>query len=572
MKRKLEFFLGSMILLTSVKDYAEPVITGQTTDQSVSLGASALFQISATTTSAPILYQWRFLGSNLPLATNSSLGLTNIQLTNAGAYDAVLTDGSGSITSQVAYLEVDPTFTKITANPIVNDAGSWAACAWGDYDGDGLIDLFIASTLDASGNTRRNALYRNQGSGTFVRITTGGPVTEFGDWRGCAWADYDDDGYLDLMVTRVDTAGFPGQASLYRNNGNGTFAKQTTSLLGKPVAGGYSEECVWGDYDNDGFLDLYVARNSDTDWLLHNNGDGTLTRVTNNIGIPPDLQDSYGVMWGDYDNDGWPDLFVTVKSDYETNQNNFLYHNNRNGTFTKVVTGSVVTDNEHSVGCTWVDYDNDGYLDLFVVNGSAVSVTNSLYRNNGDGTFTKQTSHQVGSIVGDAAYFGGCTWGDYDNDGFVDVFVTTVNGDVSFLYHNNGNGTFSRVLSGSLANDQGNAFGCAWGDYDNDGNLDLVVARGTLSLSTNLLYHNNGNTNGWLKVKLIGRASNQSAVGARVRVKAIIRGRPIWQLREITSGNGFASSPLEAHFGLGNATNVDVLRIEWPSGIVQTLT
>src|SRR5262249_50085422 len=168
------------------------------------------------------------------------------------------------------------------------------------------------------------------------------------------------------------------------------------------------------------------------------NGDGTLTQVTNNIGIPPDNQNNYGAVWGDYDGDGWPDLFVAALSDFPTNQNNLLYHNNRDGTFTKITNAVIATDNEHSIGATWVDYDNDGYLDMFVVNGLGTSATNSLYHNNGDGTFTKKTALEVGSIVADGGFFCVSTWGDYNNDGFLDAFVTTVNGDGSFLYHNNG--------------------------------------------------------------------------------------------------------------------------------------
>jgi hypothetical protein len=565
MNTKVHILLASAMLLAAAKTHAQPTITSQPTNQSVSLGASASFQVSTTITNPPILYQWRFINTNLPLATNFSLALTNIQMSNAGAYDVMLTDASGSTTSQVARLEVDPAFTKITSGGIVNDVGNWIACAWGDYDNDGFIDLFITCLANANGSNQRNALYHNNGDGTFTRFAGNAPVNEYADWRFCAWADYDNDGRLDLFVTHVDGNGFPDQASLYRNSGNNTFTKMTANFLGTKVSGGYSEGCAWADYDNDGFLDIFVARYG-WDWLLHNNGDGSFTRLTDNTGIPPDNQDSYGLMWGDYDGDGWPDLFVTVKNDYQTNQSNFLYRNNRNGTFTKIVSGSIVTDNEYSISCAWVDYANDGSLDLFVVNGLGVSATNSLYHNNGDGTFTKKTSLEVGSIASDAAVFVSSSWGDYDNDGFIDCFVTALNGEVNFLYHNNGDGTFTRVLSGSLANDIGKGSICAWGDYDNDGFLDLFVARGGHDVSNNLLYRNNGNSNGWVKIKLVGALSNRSAIGAKVHVKATIGGKTFWQLREIRN----SSSPLEAHFGLGDATNIDQVRIEWPSGVVQT--
>jgi hypothetical protein len=196
---------------------------------------------------------------------------------------------------------------------------------------------------------------------------------------------------------------------------------------------------------------------------------------------------------------------------------------------------------------------------------------NNADGNNGDGTFMKQTFQQAGSIVTDIGDFGAATWGDYDNDGWQDLYVITFDGGGNFLYHNNGDGTFSRVLSGSLVNDTGFMGAPAWGDYDNDGFLDLVVTRGVHDNSTNLLYHNNRNPNGWLKVKLVGTISNRSGIGAKVRVKAIIAGKPLWQLREINSGNGFTSGPLEAHFGLGDATNIDIVQIQWSSGIIQVM-
>ena len=160
----------------------------------------------------------------------------------------------------------------------------------------------------------------------------------------------------------------------------------------------------------------------------------------------------------------------------------------------------------------------------------------------------------------------GCSWADYDNDGCLDLFVSENNGTVNRLYHNNGDGTFARVLSGPIASDIGNCAGNSWGDYDRDGFLDLFVS---VSGSPDYLYHNDGNANAWITIKCVGTRSNRSAIGAKVRVKATIGGKTFWQLREINTGDGWAGVPLEAHFGLGNATNVDTLRIEWPSGTVQ---
>ena len=295
-------------------------------------------------------------------------------------------------------------------------------------------------------------------------------------------------------------------------------------------------------------------------------GTGVFTSITNNL-VGTATEDSFDAAWADYNNDGRPDLFVAVSSDPPTNR---LYLNLGGGSFAQVTSGSIVTDSAHSFGCAWADYDNDGYLDLFV----AARGNNFLYHNNGDGTFTRMTSDVVGSIASDLAGFDQCAWGDYDNDGFIDLFVThDEHGDgpdMNLLYHNNGDGSFTRILTGSLVNDAGHRWGCAWGDYDNDGFLDLFVAKGADAGSQNNdLYRNNGNRNNWLKVKCVGTVSNRSAIGAKVRAKATIGGKTFWQLREISTGSGLSKNPLEAHFGLGDATNVDTLRIEWPSGIVQ---
>ena len=564
--------LACSLLLTAAlaKAYAQPVITNQPTDQSVSLGASTKFQISATSASPPIRYQWRHALTNLDGRTNSTLTLTNIQVINAGDYDAMLTDGSGSITSRVAHLEVDPTFTKITTGEIVNDGGASFRCAWGDYDNDGFLDLFVTNF---GGGGQKNFLYHNNRNGTFARVIAGPIANDIGDWGGGAWADFDNDGNLDLLAVRGDNNA--AQAVLYRNNGDGTFTRLPAKTIGGvvPAGGGAPYGPVWADYDNDGVLDVFVAR-SGIDWLYHNDGNGGFTSITNNL-LGTATEDSFDAAWADYNNDGRPDLFVAMASDPATNR---LYLNLGGGSFAQVTSGSIVTDSAGSVGCAWGDYDNDGNLDLFLVNGLSPGQNNFLYHNNGGGTFTRMTSDVVGSIASDPAVFAGCAWGDYDNDGFIDLFVTHgevgVSPGINYLYHNNGNGSFTRILTGSLVNDDtGNSVGCAWGDYDNDGFLDLFLARrGEGGSITNGLYRNNGNSNGWLKLKLVGTVSNGSAIGTKVRVKATIGGKALWQLREINTGSALNQNPLEAHFGLSNATNIDIVRIEWPSGIVQTIT
>lgn len=249
-----------------------------------------------------------------------------------------------------------------------------------------------------------------------------------------------------------------------------------------------SDRCAWGDYDGDGYQDLVVSSYNDNSQsstypmlLYHNNGDGTFTRVTTGP-IATYVGRTFGVTWGDYDNDGKLDLFVCNGF----NENNMLFHNDGGGNFTRIITGVIVNDGGWSECCAWCDYDRDGWLDLFVGNQS--NQNNFLYHNNGNGTFTKITS---GSIVNDGGWSRGCAWGDYDNDGWPDLFVVNYSGENDFLYHNNGNGTFTRILSGPEVNDGAYGSGCVWGDYDNDGWLDLFV---TNNGANNMLYHNDGGT------------------------------------------------------------------------------
>ncbi|MEO8426497.1 MAG: VCBS repeat-containing protein, partial [Verrucomicrobiota bacterium] len=257
------------------------------------------------------------------------------------------------------------TFIKLTSGNVVTDAGNSHGMAWGDYDGDGNLDLFVANAGGLN-----NFLYHNNGDGTFTTITTGSIVNDGGNSTACAWGDYDNDGHLDLFVANAFESNF-----LYHNNGDGTFTKITSGNIVTDIGASYG--CAWGDYDKDGYLDLYVASSGGT-FLYHNNGDGTFSKITTGT-LATDVQNSASCAWADYDNDGWLDLFVAKG----LNQTDILYHNNGDGSFTKVTTGGVVVSATHSVGCAWGDYDNDGFLDLYVANRLQPSL---LFHNNGNGT------------------------------------------------------------------------------------------------------------------------------------------------------------------------------------------
>ncbi len=548
---------GATSAVATLTVWVPPSITWQPTNQSASIGAGVTFSVVSAGTS-PRFHQWRFNGADLPGKTSTSLVLTNLQLTNSGDYTVVVTNLAGAITSQVATLIVDGTFTKITVGHIVNDNSPSIGCAWGDYDNDGLLDLFVTN-----GGGRRNWLYRNNGDGAFTRITTGSIVNDFGDWRGCAWADYDNDGKLDLLVTSTDANGHFAGNVLYRNNGGGSFMRMTTNTVGRLAASGSgSEGCIWGDYNNDGWLDVFIARRDGNDYLFRAVGDGTFAEITTGSPVQ-DNRNNYAGAWADYDGDGRLDLFVaSIRS-----ETNLLYRNTGTGTLAQVTAEPVASGRGYFSGCAWADFDNDGDFDLFVAGGNdSAPQTNLHYRNNGDGSFTRVTE---GRIVTDVDNFAACAWGDYDNDGFLDLFLTARLGRQNILYRNNGDATFTRVVTGSPANDSGESVGCAWADYNNDGFLDLFVANGAFQGRNNFLYRHNGNSNRWLKVKCVGTVSNRSAIGTKVRVKAMINGATRWQLRQISNGCGFAGGEPLAHFGLGEATTVDTLRIEWPSGTVQ---
>ena len=420
-------------------------------------------------------------------------------------------------------------FTQITDDPLVADPGIHTRGAWGDFNNDGFLDVFVC-TYDGN-----NFFHTNNGNGTFTSLTQVLPVLDSNSHTGAAAADYDNDGWLDLVALTGGASPMAGPIQLYHNNGEGNFSLGGGDAVTNRT--GFYDSCAWADYDNDGFVDLFVTDNGDS------NSSGGKNLL--------------------FHNDGFMDLLVlNISSSYP---HNFLYHNNRDGTFTRVTTNLIATDSWPD-GCqcgAWADYDNDGLLDLYVTdNGGRAS---RLYHNNGNGSFSSIATAPhlpVGLSCGAA-------WGDYDNDGYLDLFVSGqgTNG----LFHNNGDGTFAQVLTGPIATGglPGHThYGCSWVDYDNDGFLDLFVEKADAGGGT-LLFHNIGNANAWLEVKLVGTVANRSAIGAKVRVNATIGGKTFQQTREISNGGGWNLSPLIAHFGLGDATNVTTLRIEWPSGSIQ---
>jgi hypothetical protein len=460
-------------------------------------------------------------------------------------------------------------FTKVT-NVITTDAGNSRSVNWIDYDNDGDLDVYISNGVNPPMNAFLN---ENDGKGNFVKHEDATVCKNNTSADGSSWADYNNDGYLDLYIV----AWWGQRNYLYNNSGNGNFQLVTDGTLGKVT--GYSESCAWGDYDNDGFVDLYVA-NSGSDGKVancfyHNDCGNSFTRILD--GAPAtDKATSRTVNWVDYDNDGDLDLFISN----EIGEPNNLYRNMLKETgvakFESVTNDPVVQDKNNSMSSCWGDYDNDGDLDLFVANNGQ---NNELFQNNGNGTFTKITD---GIQSNDGGCSFGCNWVDYDNDGDLDLFVTNgwcSGNQYSFLYKNllieTGTATFEKVNDSIVTKDGGWSYGSSWGDYDNDGDLDLLVAKCSQDGQNNhnALFRNEiGNLNHWLTIKCVGKITNASAIGAKVLVKAVINNKPVWQIREVSSQQSYCSENLFLHFGLGDASVVDSIIVKWPSGINQYVT
>lgn len=403
----------------------------------------------------------------------------------------------------------------------------------------------------------------------FTKITSGEIVTDAQHSYGCSWADYDNDGDLDLFVTNF---GPPAEDFFYRNNGDGTFTQVTEGVWVNDTGAGVG--AAWSDYDNDGFVDLVVANsNGQADFLYRNNGNGQMDRIMAGP-IPTAGRNSMGCAWGDFDGDGDADLAIAAGNGGPTPPL-FTFRNEGEGGFEQVTRGSLIVEGSVGVGLAWGDFDNSGVLDLFVARGGSARAESNLLFKDPSQDFGGRVTE--GEVVEDVEWSVGCAWGDFDNDGYLDLFVANGHQQSDTLYRNRGDGSFERILNEDLSLDYATTGGCCWGDYNNDGFLDLFVAAGggesaNDPLETNLLYRNNGNTNSWLLVRLTGTVSNRAAIGAKVRASAVIQGAEMWQLREVSGGSGYCSqSDLRAHFGLGDATTVDLLRTEWPSGIVQEL-
>ena len=458
---------------------------------------------------------------------------------------------------------------------------SWGNPIWGDMNNDGFLDL-IVPTLSSE-----PFVYLNGAGGTFtdIRATSGierAPSFDTADWRGFSFGDYDGDGNLDLYVAEMPVGTALKRDLLFKGNGDGTF-ENVTVAAGIATSNAAGQCGFWVDYDNDGKLDLFVKNFGSPNLLYKNDGDGTFTQVANAAGLARATRGGFhGTIcsFADYDNDGFMDVAFSVEKP--------ALYRNQGGTFVDVSAAAGVAPLTNAKGIAWGDYNNDGLLDLYVSRGQASGqnpLVDTLLRNNGNGTFS-DVSAEAG--IDTTTNTWAAVWGDYDNDGFLDLFVTRPGtgsiglGNANILYHNNGNGTFTDVAAAAGVALQDNLSSsahkvAAWADYNNDGFLDLLIkdgigAEGDFGPETtglHRLFKNNGNSNHFIKVKLVGVQSNRDGIGARVTVNS---GRLI-VFRENNGGGGGeeasqSSEPL--HFGIGRARAASVT-VVWPSGIIDTL-
>ena len=493
--------------------------------------------------------------------------------------------------------------------------------AFYDFDHDDWLDIFLVNGTRLEGFPKDqepiSRLFKNNRDGTFTDITAKSGMTRSGWGQGCCVGDYDNDGLNDLFVS------YYGQPILYRNHGDGTFTDVTAKAGLTQKKKRWNSGCAFVDYDKDGHLDLFVANYIDFDIktaplpeaagcaykgmqvacgppgldggkniLYHNNGDGTFTDVSLKAGMENTIG-TYGlsVTVADLDNDGWPDIYVANDSTAAT-----FYRNQKDGTFKDEAIESGIAYSpdgkpQAGMGVSVGDFNRDGLLDIVKTNFAGD--TDSLYENLGDGTFEDHT--YLSGLGINTRYLG---WGvgfvDLDNDGWLDIFIS--NGHVypevdgshldapyaehKYVYRNLRNGQFEEITkdAGSGMNDAVPARGCAFGDFDNDGDMDVVV--NCVNALPQLLRCDVTLPRNWLKIRLVGKKSNRSGIGARIIVTANtaqqaesgVCTQPMRQVEEVRSGGSYYSqNDLRIHFGLDKAVKADVVEIAWPSGAKDVL-
>jgi tetratricopeptide (TPR) repeat protein len=442
-----------------------------------------------------------------------------------------------------------------------------------DFERNGLFDIVTSDY----GQCSPMHYFHNNGDGTFSDHTKEAGLSDQLGGLNLLQTDYNNDGCLDILVLRGAWE-FPQRKSLLRNNCNGTFTDVTAaSGLADPATD--TQTAVWADIDNDGYLDLFVGNENKPAQLFHNRGDGTFEDISHSAGIDR-IAFTKGVVAADYDNDGYVDFFVS-----NLNGGNFLYHNNHDKTFTEVAKQAGVEKPAQSFAAWFFDYDNDGWPDLFVTS-YYVSVDESvrtylglapnaetlkLYKNLGNGTFRDVTA-EVG--LDKVLMPMGANFGDIDNDGFLDIYLGTGNPTYAsllpnVLLHNKEGKYFTDVTASSGTGELHKGHAVAFADIDNDGDEDLLTEIGGAVPGDShafRLFENPGNGNDWISLHLVGVKTNRAAIGARIKVTLQNEGKVTRSIyRTVGSGGSFGASPLTQHIGLGKSARILELEITWPT-------
>ena len=444
-----------------------------------------------------------------------------------------------------------------------------------DFDNDGLLDLAVT----AMDPTASMSIYRNTGAGRFEELTESAGLKDQLGGLYCVQTDYNNDGYADILVVRGAWLKSPIRPSLLRNNRDWTFTDVTEEAgLLKPVN---SIAASWCDFDNDGWLDLFICCERQPNLLYRNLGNGKFEDVAQIAGVDQaDLKNCKGAAWLDYDNDGYADLFLNYLS---PEKQTCLFHNNRNGTFTNVTPEMNIDGPVFGFSCWAWDYDNDGWLDIFAtcydanIKGVVQGLMGQphdlhwgrLYQNQ-EGRFFKDKTKEAGLDLVFATM--GSNFGDFDNDGYLDMFLGTGGPNLQFLdpsrmYKNIGGNRFADITGTSRTGNLQKGHAIACGDWDHDGDVDIFAQMGGAAPGDryhNILFQNPGQGNHSITLKLVGEKTNRAAIGARIKVVSA-GANPLTVHRHVSSGSSFGANPLQQTIGVGDANEIATLEIEWPT-------
>jgi tetratricopeptide (TPR) repeat protein len=466
-------------------------------------------------------------------------------------------------------------FTDVAAEAGLNSFSSAGGVIVDDFENNGLLDV-VTSGFESCGPMH---YFHNNGDGTFTDRTRQAGLSGLVGGLNIVQTDYNNDGCIDIFVMRGAWE-FVQSKTLLRNNCDGTFTDVTVQAgLAKPLTS--SQAAVWVDINNDGWLDLFIGNETGPAQLFLNKGDGTFEDIAMQAGVDGDgTAFTKGVAAADYDNDGWVDLYVS-----NLNGPNFLYHNNHDNSFTEVAMQAGATGTGRGFNTWFFDYDNDGFPDIFTTSYFASddeivrtylnlphnAQTLKLYKNNGDGTF-KNVTQDVGL---DKVFMPmGANFGDVDNDGYLDIYLGTGNPSYAsivpnVLLRNHDGKYFVDITASSGTGELHKGHGVAFADLDNSGNEDLIAEIGGATPGDShalRVFKNPGHDNDWITLKLVGVKSNRVAIGARIKVTVENEGKSTRSIyRTVGSGGSFGASPLQQHIGLGKSARIVSIEVDWPA-------